>query len=178
MSVASWNSYRSCFKKLLPHLQSVASFLTSAHRGTKKLDFDDFDEQAYCKISQIEVYRGLEVLCCPEVIMSENEMPAEQVRSVMTKNIEQAHGVIANYFQLVEKSISASPLGATDQTKTFRNYVERSVAASFGLSDKLLRAKDFQDVLRIQTEFFQTQSKDLCGTATKAASDVTHVPIK
>jgi len=117
--------------------------------------------------------------------MAENEMPAEQVRSVMTKNIEQAHGVIANYFQLVEKSISASPLGATDQTKTFRNYVERSVAASFGLSDKLLRAKDFQDVLRIQTEFFQTQlkalteqSKDLCGTATKAASDVTHVPIK
>jgi hypothetical protein len=117
--------------------------------------------------------------------MAENEMPAEQVRSVMTKNIEQAHGAIANYFQLVEKSISASPLGATDQTKTFRNYVERSVAASFGLSDKLLRAKDFQDVLRIQTEFFQTQlkalteqSKDLCGTATKAASDVTHVPIK
>ena len=115
--------------------------------------------------------------------MAENEMLAEQVRSVMTKNIEQAHGAIANYFQLVEKSISASPLGATDQTKTFRNYVERSVAA--GLSDKLLRAKDFQDVLRIQTEFFQTQlkalteqSKDLCGTATKAASDVTHVPIK
>ncbi len=117
--------------------------------------------------------------------MAENEMPAEQVRSVMTKNIEQAHGAIANYFQLVEKSISASPLGATDQTKTFRNYVERSVAASFGLSDKLLRAKDFQDVLRIQTEFFQTQlkalteqSKDLCGTATKAASDVTPIQIK
>jgi hypothetical protein len=117
--------------------------------------------------------------------MAENEMPAEQVRSVMTKNLEQAHSAIANYFQFVEKSISASPLGATDQTKTFRSYVERSVAASFGLSDKLLRAKDFQDVLRIQTEFFQTQlkalteqSKDLCGTASKAASDVTHVPIK
>jgi hypothetical protein len=59
------------------------------------------------------------------------------------------------------------------------------VAASFGLSDKLLHAKDLQDVLRIQTEFFQTQlevlteqSKDLCGTATEVASDVTRVPIK
>ena len=117
--------------------------------------------------------------------MAENETPADQVRSMMTKNLEQANEAIANYFQLVEKSISASPLGATDQTKSFRNYVERSVAASFGLSDQLLRAKDFQDVLRIQTEFFQAQlktltekSKDLCGTTAKAVSDVTRVQIK
>src|ERR1019366_4536879 len=89
--------------------------------------------------------------------MAANEATADQLRSVMTKNLEQAHGAIANNFQFVEKSISASPLGATDQTKTFRSYVERSVAASFGLSDKLLRAKDLQDVLRIQTEVFQTQ---------------------
>ncbi|MGB8605510.1 hypothetical protein [Bradyrhizobium sp.] len=75
--------------------------------------------------------------------MAESETPVEQVRSVMTKNLEQAHGEIANYFQFVEKSISDSPMGVTDRTKTFRNYVERSVAASFGLSDKLLRAKDF-----------------------------------
>ena len=63
--------------------------------------------------------------------------------------------------------------------------MERSVAASFELSDKILRAKDLQDVLRIQTEFFQKQlqalteeSKGLSKTKTKAAPDVTHVPIK
>lgn len=117
--------------------------------------------------------------------MAKSEAPADQVRSVMVKNLEQAHGAIANYFQFVEKSISASPLGATDQAKTFRSYVERSVAASFELSDKLLRAKDLQDVLRIQTEFLQTQlealterSKELCGTAIEVASDVTRIPIK
>jgi phasin family protein len=117
--------------------------------------------------------------------MAENKTPADLARSMMTKNLEQAHEAIANYFRLVEKSISASPLGVTDQTKTFRNYVEQSVAASFGLSDKLLRAKDLQDVVRIQTEFFQTQlkaltekSKDLCETTTKADSDVTRVQMK
>jgi hypothetical protein len=48
-----------------------------------------------------------------------------------------------------------------------------------------LRAKDLQDVLRIQTEFFQKQlqalteqSKDLSETPTDAASDVTRVTIK
>jgi hypothetical protein len=117
--------------------------------------------------------------------MAENQKPADPARSMMTKNLEQAHEAIANYFRLVEKSISASPLGAADQTKTFRNYVERSVAASFGLSDQLLRAKDFQDVVRIQTEFFQTQlkaltekSKDFSDTTTKAVSDVTRIEIK
>jgi hypothetical protein len=118
-------------------------------------------------------------------MMAENKTPADLARSMMTKNLEQAHEAITNYFRLVEKSISSSPLGAADQTKTFRNYVERSVAASFGLSDQLLRAKDLQDVVRIQTEFFQTQlkaltenSKEFSGTTTNAASDATRVQIK
>jgi phasin family protein len=59
------------------------------------------------------------------------------------------------------------------------------VAASFEFSDKLLHAKDFQDIVRIQTEFFQTQlrtlteqSKGLEDTGAKTASDVINVPIK
>jgi hypothetical protein len=120
-----------------------------------------------------------------EALMAENKTPADLARSMMTKNLEQAHEAITNYFRLVEKSISASPLGVTDQTKNFRSYMEHSVAASFGLSDQLLRAKDFQDVVRIQTEFFQTQLKTLtekseylCGTTTEAASEVTRIQIK
>jgi phasin family protein len=76
-------------------------------------------------------------------------------------------------------------LGATDRTKAFRSYVERSVAASFELSDKILHAKDLQDVLRIQTEFLQKQlqvlteqSKDLGDEASKNVSEVVNIPIK
>jgi hypothetical protein len=60
--------------------------------------------------------------------MAENETPADQVRSVMAKNLEQAHGAIANCFEFVEKSISASPLGATDRTKAFRSYVLQALS--------------------------------------------------
>jgi hypothetical protein len=116
--------------------------------------------------------------------MADIEKPSDVARSMMIKNVEEAHREIANYFQFVEKAISASPLGTTDQTKAFRACVERSVAASFELSDKLLRAKDLQDVLHIQTDFFQTQlralteqSRDICEEAA-SASDVTHVQIK
>src|SRR5664279_5103888 len=102
--------------------------------------------------------------------MAENQKPADLARSMMTKNLEQAHGAIANYFRLVEKSISALPLGAADQTKTFRNYVERSVAASFGLSDQLLRAKDVQDVVRIQTCLLYTSPSPRDGLLSRMPS--------
>jgi hypothetical protein len=73
---------------------------------------------------------------------------------MMAQNIEQARGAMASYFRILEKNMSKLPLGATDQAKTFRSYVERNVAASFGFSDKLLHAKDFDDVARLQAEFF------------------------
>jgi phasin len=117
--------------------------------------------------------------------MAESENPSDVVRSMMAKNLEQARGAMTNYFQFLEKSMSTSPLGATDQAKTFKGYVERNVAASFEFSDKLLHAKDFQDILRIQTEFFQTQlralteqGKEVGDTAAKPASEVINVPIK
>jgi phasin family protein len=117
--------------------------------------------------------------------MADNESPSDTVRSVMAKNLAEARLAMANYLQFVERSMSASPLGATEQAKTFRGYVEQTVAANFELSHKLLHAKDFQDIVRIQTEFFQAQlralteqTKDLEQTATKAATDVTRIPIK
>jgi len=93
--------------------------------------------------------------------MAEDKAPSDQVRAMMAQNIEQASRAMTNYFQCLERSMSTSPLGVADQTKTFRDYVERNVAASFEFSDKLLRAKDFKDVVRIQTEFFQTQFRAL-----------------
>jgi hypothetical protein len=117
--------------------------------------------------------------------MTDNKSPPDAVRSVMARNLEEARLAMSNYFQFVEKSMSASPLGATDQARTFRSYVERTVAANFELSDRLLHAEDFQDIVRIQAEFFQAQlralteqTKDLSVTATKATPEVTRIPIK
>jgi phasin len=117
--------------------------------------------------------------------MAENKTPSDTVRVAIAQNIEQARGAMTNYFQFLEKSMSTSPLGETDQARKFRSYVERNVAASFEFSDKLLHAKDFQDIVRIQTEFFQTQlraltdqNKGLGDNAATTASEVINVPIK
>jgi hypothetical protein len=117
--------------------------------------------------------------------MAEDTAPSDKPRTMIAQNIEQARGAMARYFRILENQMSTLPLGETDQAKTFRSYVERNVAASFEFSDKLLRAKDFEDVVRLQAEFFQTQlraltdeSKGLGEEASKAASEVINIPIK
>jgi hypothetical protein len=117
--------------------------------------------------------------------MAEDKPPSDKTHTMMAQNIELARGAMASYFRILEKQMSKLPLGETDQAKTFRSYVERNVAASFEFSDKLLRAKDFEDVVRLQAQFFQTQlralsedSKELGEEASKTASEVINIPIK
>lgn len=117
--------------------------------------------------------------------MSQDKPPADKVRTLMAHNIEQARGAMASYFRILEKNASKLPLGGTDQAKAFRAYVERNVAAGFEFSDRLLHAKDFEDVARLQAEFFQAQlralteeSKDLGEEESTSPSKITDIPIK
>jgi hypothetical protein len=117
--------------------------------------------------------------------MAEDNPPSDKARGMMAQNIDHARNAMASYFRILEKQMSKLPLGETEQAKAFRSYVERNVAASFKFSDKLLHAKDFEDVVRLQAEFFQTQlqalteeSKGLGEEASKAASEVINIPIK
>jgi hypothetical protein len=91
--------------------------------------------------------------------------PNDLILSMMKKNLEQARGAMTNYLQFIEKSLSTSPLGSSDQVKTLNGYVEKNVAATFDFSERLMHAKDFQDVVRIQTEFLETQFRVLTDQA-------------
>ena len=48
--------------------------------------------------------------------------------AMITQSVEQARGAMTNYFQFLQKSMSASPWAGADQTKTLRSYAERNVA--------------------------------------------------
>lgn len=119
--------------------------------------------------------------------MSKDHKPSEGIpdmTAMVAQSVEQARGAMTNYFQFLQKNMSASPWAGTDQTKTLRNYAERNVAAAFEYADKLIHAKDFQDLMRVQTEFVQKQlqvlgeqTKELGETATKAAAGAFKGPL-
>jgi phasin family protein len=59
-------------------------------------------------------------------------------------------------------------------------FAEQNVASSFEFAQKLARAKDIEEIMRLQAEFVKTQmqtlsdqAKELGETATKAATDAT-----
>jgi phasin len=109
--------------------------------------------------------------------MSETTPSAENVRAMMTETLGRVRKASADYFDLLEKNLSSSPLPVAQQAKEFCGFMQRNVSATFDLGDKLIQAKDVQDALKIQSDFFQDQmramtdqTRSMGESAMKAAS--------
>ena len=87
--------------------------------------------------------------------MPDTTLSADNVRAMLTENLGKIRKASAEYFQLLEKSSSQLPIA--DQARQFTEHLQRNVTASFDLCDKLIKANDAQDAMRIQAEFFQAQ---------------------
>lgn len=97
--------------------------------------------------------------------MSELPMSAEKVRSMLTENLARVRKANDEYFQMLEKGLSSSQLPVPDQARQFTNILQNNVAATFEFCDKLVKANDPQDAMRIQSEFFQAQMRAMTEQA-------------
>src|SRR5215813_4050315 len=106
---------------------------------------------------------------------------AAQTAERMTK---QTQGAIENYFGWLQTTMSALPWSNTNLNRILLSNATESVTATFGFMHKLSQAKNFQDVVKIQTEFMQTQmnsfneqAKVLGEVYSKAAEDAVKAPL-
>src|SRR5258708_28843490 len=111
--------------------------------------------------------------------MSDGDLPADKIRAMLAEANGRLRRASAEYFDLLEKGLGSSTLPVADQAKQFCGYMQRNVTATFDLGDKLVQAKDMQDAVRIQSEFFQDQmrsltdhAKNMGESAMKAATGV------
>ena len=93
--------------------------------------------------------------------MADINPSAENVRAMLTETLGRLRKASDEYFGLLEKGLSSSPLPIADQAKQFCEFMQRNVTATFDLGDKLSQAKDMQDALKIQSDFFQDQMRSL-----------------
>jgi len=100
-----------------------------------------------------------------ESAMADQPMSAEKVRAMLTENLERVRKASNEYFQMLEKELSSSQLPIADHAKQFTDLMQRNVAATFDLCDKPIQAKDQQDAMRIQSEFFQAQMRAVTDQA-------------
>jgi len=108
-----------------------------------------------------------------------------KAKQAVEQTTEQALGAVDNYFSFLQKTISSYPSGGTGLGEKLKSYAEQNIVAARDYVHKLSQAKDFQDVVRIQTEFMQTQmnsfgeqAKSLGEAYTKAAAGGIKMPFK
>ena len=116
--------------------------------------------------------------------MAKRVDPASEVMEAAERTteatLEKAHEATENYLNWVQKTMAGSPWGNTDFSKKLVEYTTQNVSATFEFVQRLGQAKNFQDVVRLQTEFVETQfgsfneqAKNLSETYTKAMASIT-----
>jgi hypothetical protein len=88
-----------------------------------------------------------------------------------------------NYFDFLQKAVSSCPTGGTQLGEKIKDYSERNIAVAHEYLRNLSKAKNFTDVVRIQTAFvqlqfneFSEQAKGLSVACSKTAADLVNKP--
>jgi phasin len=88
-----------------------------------------------------------------------------EVRDFAEKSVEQARKAFEGFAGAAQKAIDTSadmPFGlpaAKDVSAKALSFAEANVNAAFDLAQKLVHAKDAQEVFKLQSEFVQAQLK-------------------
>jgi phasin len=112
------------------------------------------------------------------------EVPAD-MRKFAEQSVDQARKAFESFVSTAQKAISdmegraeAARSGALDVGSRAMSFAERNMAASFEFAQNLVRAKDAEEVLRIQTDYVKRQlqtlneqAKELADAAAKLARD-------
>lgn len=113
--------------------------------------------------------------------MMKNKSPFEiptDVRKMTEQSMDQVRTAINSYLQFFQRAVPGAPMGGNELSNKVLTYAERNVANAFEFAQRLVQVKDVQDLVKLQTEFIQSQmqamteqAKDLSETATKAVMD-------
>ena len=77
---------------------------------------------------------------------------AEQTAEQMTKHTQ---GAVENYFGWLQTTMSALPWSNTNLNRILLSHATQNVTATFTFVQKLSQAENFQDDVKIQTEFME-----------------------
>lgn len=114
------------------------------------------------------------------------EMPAD-MRVFAERSVEQAKQAFDGFISAAHQAVNAfegqaesARKGARQVTEKAMSFAEKNIANSFEFAQQLVRAKDVQEVLKLQADFMRGQMqvlaeqvRELGETAGKAATEAT-----
>jgi phasin len=116
--------------------------------------------------------------------LSSFEIPPE-IRQLAQQSVEQAKKAVDGFITAAQQAAdtleghaAAAQAGAKDVGRRAMTFAEQNVANSFEFAEKLVRAQDAQEVMRLQTEFMRSQiealsqqARELGDTAARTAME-------
>lgn len=110
------------------------------------------------------------------------EVPT-QMRQFAEQSVEQAKKAVDGFLTAAQKAAvtvksqaATAQSGAKDVSQKVMGFAEQNIASSFDFAQRLVRAKDIQEIMALQTEFMKSQmqamteqAKELGSAAAKAA---------
>jgi hypothetical protein len=87
------------------------------------------------------------------------EIPAE-IRAFAEKSMEQAWQAFDSFCSAMQKAVSTADrqaADAKDMAELAMRFAERNIASSFELAQRLVRAKDSQEIMALHTDYANAQ---------------------
>ena len=105
------------------------------------------------------------------------------MRNLAEQSVEQAKKAFDDFITAAQKAVTAvegQTAGAKASTKNIGEkamaFAEKNVATSFEFAQKVVRAKDIQELTQLQTEFVKTQMPTF--VAARTLTDRFHIMVK
>ncbi len=116
--------------------------------------------------------------------MPKDRKPTEELSGVTEQTMQQARTAIDTYFDYLKNAVSSTPSGGTELGEKLKGFAEANLATTHEFVRQLSEVKDFQGMVRVQTEFMQSivnamgdQTTALTEAYTKTVADLTKNPL-
>jgi phasin len=103
--------------------------------------------------------------------MKNFEIPSD-MRKLAEQSVEQARQAFGGFINAAQQAVndmegraSTARAGAKDVSEKAVSFAQRNIMASFEFAQKLVQARDVQEMMKLQTEYIQTQMKALSEQA-------------
>ena len=108
--------------------------------------------------------------------MAKEQKPTEQLDGIAEQAMEQARHAADIYFDYVKQAISATPSGGNEFAENLKECAEKNITATQEFLKQLSQARNFQDVVRVQSDYMKFLmnafgEQSLAEAYTKTAAD-------
>ena len=97
----------------------------------------------------------------------EKPAPNPDLTELTRQGMEKMQSALSNYFSSLAGAAKGEVESGNEATSAFAQYAGRNVANAVAFAQKLVQAKDVQDLVKVQTDFFKSQME---AVAEQAAS--------